>query len=89
MFDARAFAARQFGCKPEDFTIVGPPVAGYRGLEAEYVGDLARVRVLISQPRGKHVLAAAHTADLHRRVVLTWPSGQVAVRIGVDEEVAW
>ena len=55
MFDTRAFIANQLGCAPEEFTIVRKPVEGYRGMEADYAGDRATVRVLISKPRLKSV----------------------------------
>jgi hypothetical protein len=90
MFDIRSYVAKQFGCKPEDITIRRKPIEGYRGREAEYLGDGALVRVLISKPRGTVVRGQnlSHP-DLHRRVVLTWPGGQFETRIEVDEEVVW
>lgn len=90
MFNTRAFIARQFGCEPADFTIVRTPMEGYRGKEADYRGDKASVRVLISKPRGSLVRGKTHTTqDLHRRVTVTWPGGQVETRIEVSEEVVW
>lgn len=90
MFDTRAFVAEQFGCAPEDFTIDRRPVEGYRGQEADYAGDRAMVRVLISKPRGALVRGKHHTQPgLHRRVTLTWRGGQAETQIGVDEEIVW
>jgi hypothetical protein len=90
MFSPRSFVAAQFGCEPDDFTIVRKPVDGYRGLEADYTGDRATVRVLVSKPRGALLRGAQHTQPgLHRRVLVTWPGGQAETQIGVDEDVAW
>jgi hypothetical protein len=90
LFDAREFIAQQFGCTPDDFRIVRKPVEGYRGHEADYRGDRATVRILVSKPRGALVRGPRHAdPDLHRRVVLTWPGGHVETRIPVDEDVVW
>jgi hypothetical protein len=90
MFSPRSFVATQFGCAAEDFTIVRKPVDGYRGQEADYTGDPATVRVLISKPRGALLRGTQHTQPgLHRRVVATWPGGHAETQIGVDEDVDW
>ena len=90
MFNAREFVAQQFGCEPHDFTIIRKPIEGYRGHEADYSGDRGTVRVLISKPRGALLRGQSHTQPgLHRRVLATWPGGEAATRIAVDEDVVW
>ena len=90
MFSVREFVAQQLGCEPDDFRIVRRPVGSYRGDEAEYAGDGASVRILVSRPRGSLVVQGDHTGrDVHRRVTVTWPGGRAETRISVDEDIRW